>query len=72
MAAPLQPGLVELGAARIDDLPLFRAAPPPTPAAPGPSAVEARLSEVRPDDLSPREALELVYELAGLAAPAAN
>ncbi|WP_299357855.1 DNA mismatch repair protein MutS [uncultured Paracoccus sp.] len=57
-------------AALIDDLPLFRAAP--TPAAPGPSAVEARLGGVRPDDLSPREALELVYELAGLAASAGS
>jgi DNA mismatch repair protein MutS len=44
-----------------DELPLFSsaaAAPEPEP-----SAVEVRLREVRPDELSPREALELVYEL---------
>jgi len=51
-------------AALIDDLPLFSAAAPPaaTPVA-TPSAVEARLAEADPDALSPREALELVYEL---------
>jgi DNA mismatch repair protein MutS len=53
----------------IDDLPLFRAAPPPA-AAPvaAASAVEARLAEVHPDELSPREALALVYELKGMVA----
>ena len=52
----------------IDDLPLFAATPakPDAPAA-APSAVETRLAEVRPDDLSPREALDLVYELKALA-----
>ena len=50
--------------ALIDDLPLFSAAPPPTPSArPKASAVEARLRETHPDALSPREALALVYEL---------
>ncbi|MFT4148738.1 MAG: DNA mismatch repair protein MutS [Paracoccaceae bacterium] len=51
-------------AALIDDLPLFRAAPPP-PSAPKakPSAVEARLRDIHPDELSPREALQLVYDL---------
>ena len=53
-------------AALIDDLPLFRAAPPP-PAAPArESAVEARLRDIDPDRLTPREALDLVYELAAL------
>jgi DNA mismatch repair protein MutS len=51
-------------AALIDDLPLFRAAPaaaaPPAPASP---AVEARLRAVLPDELSPIEALRLVYDL---------
>ncbi|MDO5657894.1 MAG: DNA mismatch repair protein MutS [Paracoccus sp. (in: a-proteobacteria)] len=50
-------------AALIDDLPLFRAAPPPAPARPRESAVEARLREVNPDELSPRDALELLYQL---------
>jgi DNA mismatch repair protein MutS len=52
-----------------DDLPLFAAArqqqQPPgfseTPAVP--SAVEERLSEINPDDLTPRQALELLYAL---------
>jgi DNA mismatch repair protein MutS len=33
----------------------------------GPSAVERRLAEVNPDELSPKQALELLYELRGLA-----
>jgi DNA mismatch repair protein MutS len=51
--------------AMIDDLPLFAAVPSrPAPTRPaGPSAVETRLTEVLPDDLTPRAALELVYEL---------
>ena len=52
--------------ALIDDLPLFAA----TPAAPAPrpssSAVEDRLSDVLPDELTPREALALIYELKAL------
>jgi DNA mismatch repair protein MutS len=52
-----------------DDLPLFRAARP-LPAAPQPKAspVEDALREARPDELSPREALELLYRLQGLLA----
>ncbi|SHJ03738.1 DNA mismatch repair protein MutS [Wenxinia saemankumensis] len=51
----------------IDDLPLFAAAPPPPPAAPvRASEVEARLRELEPDAMSPREALERLYELKGL------
>ncbi|WP_449040847.1 DNA mismatch repair protein MutS [Paracoccus sp. (in: a-proteobacteria)] len=55
-------------AALIDDLPLFRAAPPPPPpAAPArESALKARLRDIDPDRLTPREALDLVYELAAL------
>ena len=45
----------------LDDLPLFRAAPPPPPARP--SAVEARLRAAQPDALTPRAALDLLYEL---------
>jgi len=47
--------------ARIDDLPLFQAAPPV--AARKESAVEAALRTVAPDALTPKEALEFVYEL---------
>ncbi len=47
-----------------DDLPLFSAARRHAePAAPRESAVEALLREVRPDELSPREALDLIYRL---------
>ncbi|MDO5529849.1 MAG: DNA mismatch repair protein MutS, partial [Paracoccus sp. (in: a-proteobacteria)] len=54
-------------AALIDDLPLFRAAPPaPPPAPPRESAIEARLREISPDQITPREALELLYQLKSL------
>ena len=39
------------------------AEPPHPAAAAGPSALEARLAAVRADELTPREALELIYEL---------
>ncbi|MBV8493259.1 MAG: hypothetical protein JO162_07240, partial [Alphaproteobacteria bacterium] len=50
-----------------DDLPLFRAARP-LPAAPEPrtSPIDEALRDVRPDELSPREALELLYRLKSL------
>lgn len=49
---------------QIDDLPLFAAAPPPQPKAPaGPSPAEKMLANIHPDDLSPREALEMLYKL---------
>ncbi|MFO1105698.1 MAG: DNA mismatch repair protein MutS [Amaricoccus sp.] len=54
--------------ALIDDLPLFRAAARDPDPHPEPSAVEARLRAVHPDELSPREALALVYELRQLVA----
>ena len=57
------------GAGSIEDLPLFahpRTPPAPPPPAP-PSEVETALGTVNPDDLSPREALEFVYRLKGLA-----
>jgi DNA mismatch repair protein MutS len=51
----------------IDDLPLFRAAPLQAPRAVAKgSAVEDRLKEVLPDELSPKEALALIYELRGM------
>ncbi len=64
----LEAGEREGGGARafVDDLPLFsaRPAPPPRPAG---GAAEARLRETMPDALSPREALDLIYELKALA-----
>jgi DNA mismatch repair protein MutS len=52
----------------VDDLPLFAAAPAPPTAAEAvePSEIEARLAAVQPDELSPREALEILYELRSL------
>jgi DNA mismatch repair protein MutS len=49
-----------------DDLPLFSAARPTSSVAAKPSPVEQALAEVRPDELSPRQALELIYRLKGL------
>jgi DNA mismatch repair protein MutS len=51
----------------IDDLPLFAASPPPQPKAPAKeSLAEKRLGEILADELTPREALDLIYELKGL------
>ncbi|WP_121629399.1 DNA mismatch repair protein MutS [Tropicibacter alexandrii] len=54
--------------ALIDDLPLFSAAAVrETPKAPsGPSDVEEKLATILPDDLTPREALQALYELKAL------
>jgi DNA mismatch repair protein MutS len=50
--------------ALIDDLPLFRAQPAvPAARAAKASAVEDRLKGILPDELSPKEALQLLYEL---------
>ncbi|TMV07277.1 DNA mismatch repair protein MutS [Ruegeria sediminis] len=48
--------------ALIDDLPLFSAAPPPPPPAKS-SPVADMLENVLPDELTPREALDLIYKL---------
>ena len=53
-------------AALIDDLPLFRAVPPAPPAKTTPSPLEARMKDIHPDRLSPREALDLIYDLKAL------
>jgi DNA mismatch repair protein MutS len=53
----------------IDDLPLFNAIPTPAPQKTAPSQVEARLKGIMPDDLSPKEALNLIYELRSLVKP---
>jgi DNA mismatch repair protein MutS len=50
-----------------DDLPLFSAARHRAEPPPRESAVEALLRDTRPDELTPREALDLVYRLKGLA-----
>jgi DNA mismatch repair protein MutS len=49
--------------ALIDDLPLFSAAPPPAPAAAEPSALSEKLAGIHPDELTPKQALDLIYEL---------
>ncbi|MDB6177084.1 DNA mismatch repair protein MutS [Paracoccus sp. Z330] len=56
-------------AALIDDLPLFRNAPAasaPAPAGTHAGPLDARLKDVHPDSMTPREALELIYELKSL------
>ncbi len=50
----------------IDDLPLFSAAPPP-PLAPKVDPLRERLAGIAPDQLTPRDALGLLYDLKGLA-----
>jgi DNA mismatch repair protein MutS len=45
----------------LDDLPLFAAAP--APKKPEINPLNDMLDQVRPDELSPREALDLIYEL---------
>ncbi len=53
-------------AALTDGLPLFQARVTQSAAPARNSAAEARLREVIPDHLTPREALELIYELRGM------
>ncbi|SHH15403.1 DNA mismatch repair protein MutS [Cognatiyoonia sediminum] len=50
----------------IDDLPLFAATPPPVAEPAKVSEVEIKLKELLPDELTPKEALNLIYELRGL------
>jgi len=47
----------------IDDLPLFSMTAPVPPPAPKTSKVEEQLAEIIPDELTPREALDLLYKL---------
>ncbi|WP_333612116.1 DNA mismatch repair protein MutS [Brevundimonas bullata] len=53
-------------AARLDDLPLFAAVAEPAPA-PISSALDDAMAGIDPDELTPREALEALYRLKGLA-----
>ena len=65
----LEKGEREGGSARkaiVDDLPLFSATPAPAVAPMKQSGVEDRLKTVLPDELTPKEALALIYELRGL------
>jgi DNA mismatch repair protein MutS len=64
----LEKGEREGGGSRkaiIDDLPLFATTPTPKPAEAKVSAVEGQLKTIFPDDLTPKEALALIYELKG-------
>ena len=62
--AKLEAGKARTGglAADLSDLPLFAAAPEPTPA----DALRERLTAIDVDALTPRDALALLYELKGL------
>jgi DNA mismatch repair protein MutS len=64
---------LEAGPSAAETLPLFAAAPadPPVAAVPAEAgAVLAELAGIAPDDLTPREALELIYRLKALSRPA--
>ncbi|NBB96974.1 MAG: DNA mismatch repair protein MutS [Alphaproteobacteria bacterium] len=55
--------------ALIDDLPLFSAVQASAPVAAKPSPVLDALAGVNPDTLSPREALDMLYQLKGMTDP---
>lgn len=55
----------KVATARLDDLPLFAVAEPPPP--PMKSALDDAVAAIDPDELTPREALEALYRLKGLA-----
>ncbi len=64
--ALLEQGDQAAAAARLaNDLPLFQSRPPAASARaePAPDPLRARLAAINPDDLTPRAALELLYEL---------
>ena len=47
----------------IDDLPLFATTPTPPPTPVKASEVDTMMGEIMPDELTPREALDLIYKL---------
>ncbi len=53
--------------AALSDLPLFAAAAPPRAPEPKPDRLRERLAGIHPDSLTPRAALDLLYELRELA-----
>ncbi len=55
-----------------DELPLFHAAADPPAASDAPSGVETALNAMAPDDMTPREALEFLYRLKAMMAPAGD
>ncbi|RFP91230.1 DNA mismatch repair protein MutS [Rhodobacteraceae bacterium 63075] len=61
----LEKGERESGQAKavIDDLPLFSATPAPQPAPAKSSEIETELAQVYPDEMTPREALQVLYDL---------
>jgi hypothetical protein len=60
----VEAGLDELWSKVFDDLPLFAAGPKSCAAAePEISALEQEMDAILPDELSPKEALELIYKL---------
>ncbi len=56
----------------IDDLPLFSATPSPAVTPKGPSAVEEKLATVFPDELTPKQALGIIYDLKSLTKPGSS
>jgi DNA mismatch repair protein MutS len=52
--------------ARLDDLPLFAASAPSMLAVAEPSAVEEQLRTLDLDGMSPREAMDALYQLKGM------
>ena len=66
----LEAGDGEAAAARpasLADLPLFAASPAPSSAPTAPHPLETALAQIDPDDLTPREALDLVIRLKAMA-----
>jgi DNA mismatch repair protein MutS len=59
----LERGDRERPATRIDDLPLFAAAPRPVPTVPKADPLREAMLAIDPDEMTPREALEALYRL---------